>query len=330
MVPAHPNSRRSGVRQNSAMRVLVAGASGALGRRLLPRLVAAGHDVVGITRTEAHAAVIRTLGGRPVVADALEPAQLDRALASERFDGVISQLTDLPRHLNLRRIGDAYDRNNRVRVHGTANVIDAALQRGAKRAVVQSMATWYAPRATPAVETDPLYLDAPEPVGTAVRALQAMENHLYARALDGVILRYGVFYGPGTWYARDGALWHEVKERRLPILDPGDGIYSFLHIDDAAAATIVALERAPSGIFNVVDDEPAPASQWIPAYAQSIGAPAPLRVPRLMARMVGGGFVEWEGTIPPASNAKFKRAVGWQPRLASWRAGFREVEEAGV
>lgn len=313
------------------MRVLLAGASGAIGRRLVPRLIARGHYVVGVTRTPSGASVIRALGGHPVIADVLDPLALERALDVGMLDAVICQLTDLPQQLNLRRLGDAYAANNRVRSEGTANVLDAAQRRGAKRAVVQSMAAWYAPGGSGRMAEDaPLYLKAPEPVGTAVRVLHQMESNAQARALQVVVLRYGVFYGPGTWYARDGALWVETHERRLPILIPGEGVYSFVHVDDAAEVTVAALERAPAGVLNVVDDEPAPASEWLPAYAAAIGAPAPRRVPRLMARMVGGGFVEWEATIPAVSNAAVKRVLGWEPRIASWRTGFRMLDEASV
>jgi nucleoside-diphosphate-sugar epimerase len=298
------------------MHVFVAGATGALGRRLLPQLRSAGHSVVGLTRHPAKRDQLAAAGATPVVGDVFDADALAAAFQQHRPDAAICALTDLPQHLDFRKVEDTYAANNRVREEGTRHVVAAAAAIGLRRVVIESLAIWYAPNGPEARSEDaPLYLDAPEPVGEAVRALKRMEDHALASGLDAILLRYGAFYGPGTWYAKDGYIWQQAHKRRYPVIGGGPGVYSFIHVDDAAAATIAALERGARGIYNVVDDHPKAAHEWIPAYADAIGAPAPMHVPRMVARMVAGAMVDWEATMPPVSNARIKDELGWTPSL---------------
>jgi nucleoside-diphosphate-sugar epimerase len=261
-----------------------------------------------------------------VLCDVFDRDRLRRHFVALRPEAVIGELTSLPQTPNPLRMKAVYRENNRVRVEGTANLIEAAQEVGVRRIVCQSMASWYAPDGpAPRTETDPLYLQAPEPIGSGVRALKQMEDEVLGARLEGILLRYGGFYGPGTWLGEGGVLWKLVKKRRYPVLGEGAGVYSLIQIEDAAAATVVALERgAPGGIYNVVDDEPAPIGTWLPAYAAAIGAPPPPHVPAWLAdRLTRTGFLAWERTMPPASNKRIVRELDWRPRWASWREGFR-------
>lgn len=309
------------------MRVFVAGASGAIGRLLLRRLIAAGHQVTGMTRSRDRAAGIRAVGAEPVVCDVFDRDGLQAVVAQARPEAVVHELTDLPQVLgNMRKLGKYYAGNNRVRREGTVNLVAAARNAGARRFLVQSMASWYAPGGTGLKnEQDPLYLNAPEPVGGGVRALKEMEDVVTSSGLEPVILRYGGFYGPGTWFAKGGAVWKQVLEGRYPIVGDGGGVASWIHVDDAAAATVTALDSAPTGIYNVVDDDPAPTREWLPVYAQAIGARPPRRVPVWLASLLAGrGFVQWTRTMPGASNQKIKSETSWRPFYESWRRGFLE------
>ena len=257
----------------AAMRVFVAGASGAIGRQLVPKLVAAGHRVFAMTRSERRLGALHSLGAEPVLCDVFDRDWLRRHFVALRPEAVIGELTSLPQTPNPLRMKAVYRENNRVRVEGTANLIEAAQEVGVRRIVCQSMASWYAPDGpAPRTETDPLYLQAPEPIGSGVRALKQMEDEVLGARLEGILLRYGGFYGPGTWLGEGGVLWKLVKKRRYPVLGEGAGVYSLIQIEDAAAATVVALERgAPGGIYNVVDDEPAPIGTWLPALPPRSG-----------------------------------------------------------
>ncbi len=245
------------------MRVFLAGATGAIGRRLVPQLVEAGHEVTAITRAEAKLGHLRSLGAEPVLCDVFDAGRLGSVVARAEPDAVINQLTDLPQSLNPRKLGEYYAANNRVRREGTTNLLDAARGAGVRRFLVQGAAYWYAPTGGPVkTEEAPLYLDAPAPIGPAVRTMKGVEDAaLSAGGLEGVVLRYGMFYGPGTWYAKDGDVGRQVRKRRYPMIGRGKGTYSFIHVDDAASATVAALERARPGVYNVVDDEPATAAE---------------------------------------------------------------------
>ena len=309
------------------MRIFLAGATGAIGRRLVPRLSEAGHQVTAITRSEAKLAKLRNVGAEPVLCDVFDARRLGTVVVRAEPDAVINQLTDLPHSLNPRKLGEYYAANNRVRREGTQNLLSAALGARVRRFVMQGAAYWYAQTGGPVKTEDaPLYLDAPPPIGPAVETIRHVEEAvLSAGGIEGIVLRYGMFYGPGTWYAKDGDVGRQVKKRRYPIIGQGEGVYSFVHVDDAAAATVAALEGARPGVYNVVDDEPASATEWIPVYAEALGAKRPPRVPIFVARLLAGkALVEWMLGLRGASNEKIKRELGWSPRYESWRRGFFE------
>jgi nucleoside-diphosphate-sugar epimerase len=309
------------------MRVFVAGATGVIGRPLLERLVAAGHEVAGTTRSEAKTDVIRAAGAEAVVCDALDAAALRGAVAEANPEVVVHQLTALPERFDPRK-KSIYDATNRLRDEGTRNLLEAARESGARRLVCQSIAFAYAPGPTPDVKDEdaPLAVDAPPPFGEGVRVTQEMERRvLEADWLEGVVLRYGWFYGPGTYYGEGGSTTADVRKRRFPVIGRGSGLSSFIHVDDAASATVTAVEGGPPGVYNIVDDEPAPMREWLPLYAEVIGAKKPLRIPVWVARLFAGPMAGLLTTLPGASNAKAKRELGWEPRWRTWRTGFHEA-----
>jgi nucleoside-diphosphate-sugar epimerase len=309
------------------MRVFVAGASGAIGRPLLPQLIATGHEVTGTTRTEEGAETIRAAGARPAICDALDAQALHAAVIEAGPEVVVHHLTALPQRFDPRD-KEIYAPTNRLRSDGTRTLLDAARAAGARRLICQSIAFAYAPGSQPEVKDEdaPLALGAPPPFGDAVRTIDEMERAVVGtEGLDGLVLRYGWFYGPGTYYADDGSMAADVRRRRFPIIGKGTGLFSFVHVDDAASATVAAVERGASGIYNIVDDDPAPQREWLPVYAEAIGAKKPLRVPVWIARLVVGKIAAVASVQPGASNGKAKRELGWEPRWTSWRQGFREA-----
>jgi 2-alkyl-3-oxoalkanoate reductase len=309
------------------MRVFVAGASGAIGRRLVPQLVAAGHDVTGTARSEQKAAAIRAAGARAAICDALDAVALRDAVAEAAPEVLVHELTALPDRFNPRN-SRIYEATNRVRSEGTSNLVDAARAAGARRIVCQSVAFAYAPGARLDVKDEdaPLFLDAPAPFGEGVRVIEEMERRvLEAGDLEGLVLRYGWFYGPGTHFGDDGATAQDVRRRRFPVVGKGTGLFSFIHVDDAAAATVAGVERGAPGVYNIVDDEPAPMRDWLPAYAEAIGAKRPLRLPVWLVRLAAGRMATVVNVQPGAANTKAKRQLGWEPRWRSWREGFREA-----
>ena len=315
------------------MRVFLAGATGAIGRRLMPRLIEAGHQVTAITRREERLAGLCELGAEPVLCDVFDAGRLGTVVARAEPDAVINELTDLPQSLNPRKLATYYAANNRVRREGTKNLLSAAHGAGVRRFIVQGAAYWYAPTGGPVkTEEAPLYLNAPAPIGPAVETISEVEDAvLSAEGMEGIVLRYGMFYGPETWYAKDGDVGRQVRKRRYPVIGHGEGTYSFIHVDDAASATVAALERARPGIYNVVDDEPAAAAEWMPVYAQALGAKRPPRAPAFLARLIAGdALVTWMLGLRGASNEKIRRETGWHPRYESWRRGFFEDVAAGT
>jgi nucleoside-diphosphate-sugar epimerase len=309
------------------MRVFVAGATGVIGRRLVPMLVAAGHQVTGMTRSEGRAAGLRAAGADAAVCDAFDRPAVVAAVAAARPDVVIHQLTQIPRTVDLRRYARQFAPNSRLRRDGTRNLLEAASQAGVGRMIAQGIAFAYRPEGTWVKDEDePLYLDAPEPFGETVRAVADLERQVLGHdRVRGVVLRYGAFYGPETALAADGQIGEMVRARRFPIVGGGSAVYSFVHVDDAASATVAALDlgEGSSRVFNVVDDEPAAVREWLPIFAGALEAPRPLRVPAVVGRIAGGRYglylmTEQRG----ASNARIKRELAWSPARPTWRTGF--------
>jgi nucleoside-diphosphate-sugar epimerase len=308
------------------VRVFVAGATGAIGRPLLPKLVAAGHEVTGMTRSEERAARVREAGAGAAVVDVFDRDALHTAMREAAPEVVVHELTSLPDRLDFRKTG-VYEPTNRVRTQGTHNLLEAAHAAGARRFVCQSIAFAYRPDgARVKTEDEALMEDAPGEFGGGVRSLREMERMvLDDDRLDALVLRYGFFYGPGTYYADDGTTTADVRRRRMPIVGRGSGVFSFVHVDDAAAATVAAVERGEAGAYNVTDDEPAPMSEWLPVFARAAGAKRPFRVPAWLAGSVGGKEVPvFALELRGASNEKAKRELGWRPAHPSWRTGFAE------
>jgi nucleoside-diphosphate-sugar epimerase len=306
------------------MRVFVAGATGAIGRRLVPMLLADGHQVTGMTRSPGKLDELRALGAEPVLADALDAPAVSAAVRDARPDAVIHQLTALPQRIEPRKLERDFAMNDRLRGEGTRILVAAATDAGATRVIAQSIAFVYAPGPSGTVhrERDPLLSDAPKPFMRTARAVQELERAVLD--VGGVVLRYGYFYGPGSAIAPNGSMGQDVSRRRMPIVGGGGGVWSFIHLDDAARATVAALTRGLSGAYNIVDDDPAPVSQWLPALAEAVGARRPIRVPAWLARPLAGSYgVATMTTAQGASNELAKRELGWQPEYATWREGFR-------
>jgi nucleoside-diphosphate-sugar epimerase len=308
------------------MRVFVAGATGAVGRPLLEQLREAGHQVIGTTSSPERAETLRALGAEPVVVDALDTAALRAAVIEARPEVVINELTRLPARLNYRKPQETFGPTTELRGKAGPALAGAASEAGARRLIAQSVCFYYAStgRATH-VEDDSLMQLPPETPGAqGMIALEALERAtLETPGLEGVVLRYGYFYGPRTQYASDGTWGDDVRRRRFPIIGRGTGIFSFIHIDDAASATVAALDRG-SGIYNICDDEPARMGEWLPAFAEALGAKSPLRVPVWLAGWFAGKQAAVMATrLEGASNEKAKRELGWAPRHPSWREGFR-------
>jgi nucleoside-diphosphate-sugar epimerase len=305
-------------------RVFVAGASGAIGQPLVRRLLAAGHQVTGLTRREQRAAEIRDAGAEAVVCDVFDRAELSAAIAAAEPEVVVHELTALPPRIDPRK-AETYAATNRLRTEGTANLIAAARAAGARRFVAQSIAFVYAPVGPQVVgEEAPVMKGASGHLGEAIDAVLECERQVLA--IDGLVLRYGYFYGPRTAFARDGTMAEDFRKRRFPIVGSGEGRMSFVQIEDAAAATVDACERGASGVYNVCDDEPAPMRDWIPVYAEVVGAKRPLRLPRWIVRLAAGKAIARTMTeLRGASNEKAKRELGWEPRYPSWRQGFAEA-----
>jgi 2-alkyl-3-oxoalkanoate reductase len=304
------------------MKVFVAGASGAIGRPLVRQLVAAGHEVTGMTRREERAGEIRAAGAKAVVCDVYDPDGLRAAVADAAPDTVVHALTALPARYDPK--SDYLAATNRIRVEGTRNLIAAAGAAGARRFVAESIAFIYAPQGSWVKDEEaPVLAGIPGSFGAALTAVADLERQV--AAVDGIVLRFGWLYGPGTYYDRGGQQAEEAMRRRIPIVGKGTGTFSFVHVDDAAAATVAAVERGDPGVYNVVDDEPAPLREWMPVYAEALGVKGPRRVPVWLARLVAGSAAADAALqMRGASNAKAKRELGWQPAHASWRQGFRD------
>lgn len=303
------------------MKIFLAGASGTIGRALVPHLLRAGHRVVAMTRQVDRAASLTRLGAAGVVGDVFDRDRLKRLIGEAEPDAVIHQLTSIPERINPREAADQLAATNRLRIEGTRNLIEAAA--GARWFVAQSIAFAYAPRTTVATETSLLHDDAPRSFAPIIQAVRSLESQVLQRR-GGTVLRYGFFYGPGTVYAPGGSFHDDVLRRNMPIPAPGSGVWSFIHVEDAAAATRMAIGRP--GVYNIVDDDPAPLHEWMPAYAAAIGARAPRTVPGFLTRLAAGAYgVYLLQEQPGASNARARRELGWTPSLPSWRDGFRHL-----
>ena len=303
------------------MRIFVVGASGAIGSRLVPQLIDAGHDVIGTHTSPSSGERVRALGAKPVGLDLLDRRAVRKAVLEAAPDAIVHQATALANMRFGRSLDRPFARTNRLRTEGTDNLIAAAREAGAPRFVAQSFAPYRYAREGAMVKTEDDPLD-PTPPKAARESFAAM-RHLddAVTAAGGVALRYGGFYGA----ANDG--WAElVRKRQFPIIGDGGGVFSFIHLDDAAAATVLALERAEPGIYNIVDDDPAPVREWLPVLANMLGAKPPRRIPRWVARLVAGEAAVMIGTAAcGASNAKAKGELGWTLRYPSWRQGFAAV-----
>jgi 2-alkyl-3-oxoalkanoate reductase len=310
------------------MRVFVAGATGAVGRPLVPMLVEAGHDVVAMTRSEAKQDALRAAGAEPsLVPDPLDASIVSEAVKRAEPDAVVNHLTALSESINLRRFDRIFELTNRFRTEGTRHLLAGARAAGARRFLVQSFAGWpYAQEGGPVkTEEDPLDPSPAKESRETLAAIREQEELVTgAEGLDGIALRCGGFYGPGNAIGKGGEVVRMVSKRRFPIVGSGAGMSSFLHIDDAASATVAALERGAPGVYNVVDDEPAQISEWLPYLASVLGAKLPRRLPVWIGRLAIGEFgVRMMTAFRGASNAKAKRELEWQPKYASWREGFR-------
>jgi nucleoside-diphosphate-sugar epimerase len=308
------------------MRVFVAGATGAIGQQLVPRLVAAGHEVHGMTRSESKQAMLYELGAVPVVADALDPEQVADVVARAKPDVIVHQLTAIG-PLDMRHMDRDFALTNRLRTEGTDHLLSAGKAVGVQRFVAQSVAGYGAyARTGGAVKTEEDPLD-PTPA-RKMRGIHGAIRHLEKAVLgaewtEGIVLRYGVFYGPGTSMSSGGEQLEMIRKRKFPVVGDGAGVWSFIHVADAAEATVAAVEHGSRGVYNVVDDDPAPVADWLPTLAQTLGAKKPMRVPRVVGRLAAGEVgVVMMTEVRGASNAKAKRELGWRPAHSSWRQGL--------
>jgi nucleoside-diphosphate-sugar epimerase len=317
------------------MKVFLAGATGVLGRALVPQLVARGHEVVGMTRSASKQDLVRSLGARPVVADALDPDSVAQAVACAEPEVIVHELTALSGPMGVRdarhpeRFSGAI-MTNRLRTEATDHLLAAGRAVGARRFVAQSFGAFRWARAGGPVlaESEPLDPNPPAALGTAQAGYQYLEQVVTSIAWgEGLALRYGGFYGPGTSVslAADAQMAAPIRKRRFPIVGDGGGVWSLVHIDDAAAATAAAVDHGQPGVYNIADDEPAPVREWLPALASALDAKPPRRIPRWLGRLAAGETATLTMTdVRGACNAKAKRELGWQPRYSSWRQGFTQ------
>jgi len=301
------------------MRVFVAGATGVIGRALLPALSAAGHQPIAMTRSADRARALQQRGVEAVVCDAYDAERLAQTVDGARADAVVHLLTDLPADLNMRRIEQEVASTGRLRREGTRNLLAAARAAGVQRVVAESIAFAYASRGDWVKDEDaPL---AHEELPFVAQPIAELERQVLDAG--GIVLRYGQLYGPGTAFASDGSWARNLRKRRLPIVGAGSGVFSFVHVDDAAGATIAALGARGPATYNVVDDSPAPVHEWAPVFAAAVGAPAPWRAPRWLGRIAAGATaVGVINEVRGASNARIRSELGWSPRYPSWRDGF--------
>lgn len=308
------------------MKVLVAGATGVIGRHLIPKLVERGHEVNGMTRSTSRLDTLHEMGATPAVADALDADEVERVAAEVQPDVMVHQLTALKDSLNMRDIDRSFAQTNRLRTEGTDHLLAAGRAIGVQKFVAQSFGGWPFARTRGSIKTEDDVLD-PNPLPTmreTHKAIRYLEESVTAATwTEGIVLRYGFLYGPGTSLGPGGEQVELIRKRRFPILGDGNGVWSFIHVEDAADATVTAIERGKPGIYNIVDDQPVTTNEWLPAAAELLGAKPPWRIPLRLGRLLAGDapamfMTEMRG----ASNSKAKHELDWRPRYPSWRDGF--------
>jgi nucleoside-diphosphate-sugar epimerase len=312
--------------QELTMRVLVAGATGAMGRQLVPRLASAGHEVFAMTRNKSSGARLSELGAVPTVADALDRGQVEAAVREAKPDVIVHQLTAIG-HVDTRHFDRSFAATNGLRIEGTDNLLAAGRAAGVRRFVAQSNGAFTYARTGGPVKTEEDPLD-PSPISQMAPMIAAI-GHLERAVLgadwtEGIVLRYGAFYGPGTSMEPGSEQLEMIRKRKFPVVGDGGGVWSFIHNADAAEATVAAVENGARGVYNIVDDDPAPVAEWLPELARKLGAKTPMRVPRLVGRLAAGeAGVVLMTELRGASNAKAKRELGWRPAHSSWRQGLK-------
>jgi nucleoside-diphosphate-sugar epimerase len=309
------------------MKVFVAGATGAVGKRLVPELVKRGHEVVGMTRSPEKEELVRELGAEPAFADGLDAAAVRQAVERAEPEAIVHQMTALGEAKSFRRFDRDFAGANELRTKGLDNLLGAARAVGTKRFIAQSYGNWNYERTgtEPKTEEDPLDPNPPANQTKTLEAIRYLEDAVTgADYVEGIALRYGNFYGPGTVFAEDGDLVEMVRKRKLPVVGDGGGVWSFIHVDDVATITAAALDQGKRGIYNASDDAPSPVAEWLPGLAQAVGAKPPRHVPTWVGRIATGEVgASMMTQIRGASNAKARRELDWAPKYPSWREGFR-------
>ncbi|MBD2524708.1 NAD(P)-dependent oxidoreductase [Nostoc sp. FACHB-133] len=305
------------------MKIFVAGATGVIGRPLIAQLLAKGHDVVALTRSSENAQTLAEQGVEPAIADVFDADAVKAALVRAQPEVVIEQLTALPKTYTGESMSAAAPFNRRIRIEGGANVLAAAQAAGVRRYLRQSIAFWGVPGTGLADEETPLSLDASPAVAADAHTVTEIEHQLLKTSnLEGIVLRYGFFYGPGTWFNTDGDVANQVQQQQFPIVGNGEGVWSWLHVEDAAIATVAAAERGNPGIYLITGDRPLEVREWLPAFAHWLNAPPPPQISIEEALQIGGADAVYYGTqMRGASNAKAKRELNFQPRPLEWLVG---------
>jgi len=300
------------------MRLMIAGATGAIGRPLIRCLRERGHAVFALARSPESARAIAASGAEPVIADALDAAAVKAALVQVRPEAVINELTSLPRHYTAAELAAAAERDRKVRIEGNTNLLAALPGAGVRRYLLQSSGFWYAPGEGLADEGEQFAYAASPAVAAGSRRYAELERTAATAGIDFVALRYGFFYGPSTWFNADGDIGDQVRRRQVPVIGEGQGVWNWVHVEDAAAATAAALDRAP-GAYNLVDNDPIPQHRWLPAFASAVGAPPPPRISEAEASAtLGPDTVYYATRLRGAANGKAKRELNFRPRPLEW------------